>query len=202
MYTLKGYEKCALETSARVTLFCSIVLSTGLALASGAGADDALISQPMNQLISLATFIFIIVYFSGKSIKEGLKTRAEEISREVGEAQKLYQAAEETLTKYQAMVDQFESERDAMIAQYKTQGEAEKAKLIEEGHREAERVTADADRAIENELTLMQHKIERELVEASLKKAEALLNEKVNLQDHDRLNKDYLKQVEDIHGDA
>jgi F-type H+-transporting ATPase subunit b len=202
MYTLKGYEKCALGTGTRVTLFCSIVLSTGLALASGAGADDALISQPMNQLISLATFIFIIVYFSGKSIKEGLKTRAEEISREVGEAQKLYQAAEETLTKYQAMVDQFESERDAMIAQYKTQGEAEKAKLIEEGHREAERVTADADRAIENELALMQRKIERELVETSLKKAEALLNEKVNLQDHDRLNKDYLKQVEDIHVDA
>ena len=202
MYTLKGNEKYPRETSAQFALFCSIILSGGVALASGAGADDALISQPMNQLISLATFIFIVVYFSGKSIKEGLKTRAEEISREVSEAQKLYQAAEETLTKYQSMVDQFENERDAMIAQYKTQGEAERAKLIEEGHREAERVTADAERAIENELTLMQHKIERELVETSLKKAEALLNEQVNLQDHDRLNKDYLKQVEDIHVDA
>ena len=89
----------------------------------------------------------------------------------------------------------FETERAELINQYKTQGEEERAKLIEEGKREAQRISDNAVRAAENELAFMQQKIESELIEASLKRAQELLEKQVNFSDHRRLTQEYFKQV-------
>ena len=166
-----------------------------LAMAGGdSGSEPPLYFQVINFVI----FIAILVIAGRKPIRKALQDRSNKIAQEILEAQRLQTEAKDALAQYETMLKEFQQEREQMLQQYRQQGEAEKEDLIASGKKEAERIKADAERSIENERQSMQKRIERELVEEALKRAEVLINENLNPQDHTRLTNEYLTQVESL----
>ena len=177
--------------------FLLVLLMThlpSLAFAGGGSGESTLHFQ----VINFVTFIFILVFFGRGPVRSALQARSNKIAEEILEAQRLQQESASALAKYEQMLEDFQKERDQMLNQYREQGEAEKEELIASGKKEAERIKSDAERSVENERQSMQNRIERELVEEALKRAEALLVEKLNSQDHTRLTREYLTQVESL----
>ena len=170
----------------------SAMLLSQPAIAGEGGLPKYFVDQTINTVV----FIAIIIFASKNIIKAGLQARADGISKEINEAKRLYTEAETLLNEYQSLVDESAAARENLLKQYREQGEAEKEKLIAEGKASAERIVADAKRAAENELASMQRKIESELVERSLKRAEELIVAKVSRADHNRLNQEYLSEIE------
>jgi F-type H+-transporting ATPase subunit b len=162
------------------------------AIAGEGGLPKYFVDQTINTIV----FVAILIYASRNVIKAGLQARADGISKEINEAKRLYIEAETLLNEYQSLVDQSEAARESMLKQYREQGQSEKEKLIAEGKASAKRIVADAQRAAENELAYMQRKIESELVESALKRAEELIVAKVSRADHNRLNQEYLSEIE------
>ena len=184
-------EKCNMY---RFTFYYIVISWVGMQAAwAGGGSGESFV---LDHLINTVVLVGLIAFFAGKGIKKSLQDRADQISHEIQEAQKVYAQAEDVLARYQKMMDDFEAEREQMLASYRQQGEQEKAELIADGERLAQKLKEDAQRSIQNELGAMQRKIENDLLSKSLAKAESLLKAKVNATDHSRLTQEYLTQLE------
>lgn len=146
-------------------------------------------------LINFGILVAGYYYLGKKPIAAALKSRRDNIAREIEEAQKMRKEAEKRARVYQAKLERLEAEmqttRDALVRA----GEAERERLVLEAEAKAERMRKDAEFIVEQELKQLRVDLQRDTVEAAIAAAEELLKKRVTPADQERLAEDYLADL-------
>ena len=146
-------------------------------------------------LINFGILIAGYYYVGKKPIAAALKSRRDNIAREIEEAQKMRKEAEKRARVYQAKLERLEAEmattREALVRA----GEAERERLVQEAEAKAERMRKDAEFVVEQELKQLRVDLQRDTVEAAIAAAEELLKKRVTPADQERLAEDYLADL-------
>jgi F-type H+-transporting ATPase subunit b len=135
-------------------------------------------------------------YLLGKdAVAAGLKGRREAIQKELEEAARMKEEAEERAKKYQARLATLEQEmataRDALVRA----GEAERERIVHDAEAKAERMRKDAEFLVEQELKQIRLDLWRDTVDTAIATAEELLKKRVTPADQERLAEEYLAEL-------
>jgi F-type H+-transporting ATPase subunit b len=135
-------------------------------------------------------------YLLGKdAVGAGLKARRDSIQKDIEEASRMRQEAEERAKKYQARLEGLEQEmaqaRDALVRS----GEAERDRIVKEAEAKAERMRKDAEFLVEQEMKQIRLDLWKDAVDAAVVAAEELLKKRVTPADQERLAEEYLADL-------
>jgi F-type H+-transporting ATPase subunit b len=135
-------------------------------------------------------------YLFGKdAVGAGLKARRDAIQKDIEEASRMRQEAEERAKKYQARLEGLEQEmaqaREALVRS----GEAERDRIVTEAEAKAERMRKDAEFLVEQELKQIRLDLWKDAVDAAVVAAEELLKKRVTPADQERLAEEYLADL-------
>ncbi|MGK3997839.1 F0F1 ATP synthase subunit B family protein [Sorangium sp. So ce1024] len=155
-------------------------------------------NQPPPFLASVLNFgllAFIIYRFGRKPLSEALKKRKQTIMQELDNASRLKKEAEERLDEYEDKLTRLEETLAELKAEYAAQAELEKAHVLAEAEQRRVRMRRDAEFRIEQELKEARAILLQEAVQNAVAAAEELLRQRVNREDLDRVNEEYLKAI-------
>ncbi len=130
-----------------------------------------------------------------KPIAAALQSRRDNIAKEIEEAQRMRQEAEERAKVYQAKLGSLEQEVKAAREALVHAGEAERDRLVTEAEAKAERMRKDAEFLVEQELKQIRQDLWKDTVEAAVSAAEDLLKKRVTPADQERIAEDYLADL-------
>jgi F-type H+-transporting ATPase subunit b len=140
----------------------------------------------------LAIGLFLVLK---KPVSQALSGRIQGIKEELDELEEKKAAAEAKLVEYDAKMAELDKEADAMMAEYIKQGEDAKARILKEAEVAAEKLKEQASKNIEHEFLQAKAELKAEIVEKALAKAEAIIKEKINSEDQEKLVDEYLEKV-------
>ncbi len=140
----------------------------------------------------LAIGLFLILK---KPAASALSGRIQEIKEELEDLEEKKAAAEAKLVEYDAKMAELDGEAKTILDEYVKQGEAAKARILEEAEAAAEKLKEQASKNIESEFLQAKADLKAEIVEKALAKAEAIIKEKINSEDQERLVDEYLQKV-------
>jgi len=127
-----------------------------------------------------------------KPIAAALVARRDAIAKDIDEAQRMKQEAEERAKTYQAKLERLEEEvrmaREALIHA----AEGERERIVAEAEAKAARMSKDAEFLALQELKQVRQELWREAVEAAVQAAQELLKANVTSADQERLAEEYL----------
>ncbi len=180
---------------ARLIAAALVLLSAAPALAEeGHGAGWATLGF---QALNLGILLWAIVHFGRRPMQRALTQRADAVSKDVDEAQRLHADARAMLDDYEAKIGQLEAEARDLYETFRKEGEAEKARLIEEARADADRIRREAERTVAHEIARARHRLESEVAHLAIAAAEKAIVEKTTPADHRRLTADYLSRLEE-----
>ena len=146
-------------------------------------------------VINFGILIAGYYYLGKKPIAQALKTRRNDIAREIEEATRMRKEAEKRAKTYQAKLERLEEEMQTTRETLVRAGEAERERLVVEAEAKAERMRKDAEFLVEQELKQLRVDLQRDTVEAAIAAAEELLKKRVTPADQERLAEDYLADL-------
>lgn len=130
-----------------------------------------------------------------KPVAAGLTQRRVTIGKEIEEAQKLLDEAEERAEKYQGNLKNVDADADAAKAALISSGKGEASHLVTEAEERAQRMKRDAERLVQQERKQLQQELLVETVEMSVVEAAQVLAKSVTADDHARLAHDLLAEL-------
>jgi len=140
----------------------------------------------------LAIGLFLVLK---KPVSQALNGRIQGIKEQLVDLEEKKKAAEAKLVEYDAKMETLDQEAQALLDEYAKQGEAAKARILEEAETAAEKLKEQASKNIEAEFAQAKAELKAEIVEKALAKAEAIIKEKINSDDQDKLVDEYLDKV-------
>jgi F-type H+-transporting ATPase subunit b len=140
----------------------------------------------------LAIGLFLVLK---KPVSQALGGRIQGIKEQLAELEEKKKAAQAKLAEYDAKMADLEKEAEAMLAEYVKQGEDAKARILKEAESAAERLKEQATKNIEHEFLQAKAELKTVIVEKALAKAEAIIKEKINSEDQEKLVDEYLAKV-------
>jgi F-type H+-transporting ATPase subunit b len=146
-------------------------------------------------IFNFAVLVFAFVYFGRKPLADALVKRKEDITREMTEAQRLHEQAQERLAQYEAKLSGLTDELERIKASYREQGLRDKERIIREAKERSEKMHADAAQILEQELKHTRQLLLAETVEQATRLATQLIAEHGTPSDHDRFAENFLRQL-------
>jgi F-type H+-transporting ATPase subunit b len=137
-----------------------------------------------------------------KPIAAALQSRRDSIAKEIEEAARMRQEAEERAKTYQAKLAKLEDEVHTAREGLVRAGEAERDRIVAEAEAKADRMRRDAEFMVAQELKQIRQDLLRDTVEAAVAAAEELLVKRVTAADQERLAEDYLAELGGKRGTA
>ena len=202
----------------------SLLLSTGMAIASGEGAHgggqgdvhasategahggehgrdrSADLRDLLYRFINFALLIIILFVAIRKSgLKDSLAGRIDEIKQRLEDLRREKEEAEGKYQDVERKLKDFEAKKREIIEQFKNEGEAEKERIIAEANDRAKQIVKQAELTIQQEMQSAKDKLRREVMELAAGKAEEISAEKMTDEDQDRLVSEFIERVGKIH---
>jgi F-type H+-transporting ATPase subunit b len=140
----------------------------------------------------LAIGLFLILK---KPVSQALSGRIQGIREQLEELETQKKAAEAKLAEYDAKMAELDKEAETLLAEYVKQGEEAKARILKEAEAAAEKLKEQASKNIEYEFLQAKADLKAEIVDKALAKAEAIIKEKINSDDQEKLVDEYLEKV-------
>ncbi|WP_319404842.1 ATP synthase F0 subunit B [uncultured Desulfosarcina sp.] len=140
----------------------------------------------------LAIGLFLVLK---KPVSQALGGRIQGIKEQLAELEGKKKAAEAKLAEYDAKMAELDKEAETMLAEYVKQGEDAKARILKEAESAAEKLKEQATKNIEHEFLQAKAELKAVIVEKALAKAEAIIKEKINSDDQEKLVDEYLAKV-------
>ncbi|BBO72094.1 hypothetical protein DSCA_60240 [Desulfosarcina alkanivorans] len=140
----------------------------------------------------LAIGLFLVLK---KPVAQALGGRIQGIKEQLEELEGKKKAAEAKLVEYDAKMAELDKEAEALLAEYVKQGEDAKVRILKEAEAAAEKLKEQASKNIEYEFLQAKAELKSEIVEKALAKAEAIITEKINSEDQEKLVDEYLEKV-------
>ncbi|MBR9984885.1 MAG: ATP synthase F0 subunit B [Desulfosarcina sp.] len=140
----------------------------------------------------LAIGLFLVLK---KPASQALGGRIQGIKEQLAELEAKKKEAEAKLAEYDAKMADLDKASEAMLAEYLKQGEDAKTRILKEAEAAAERLKEQANKNIEHEFLQAKTELKAIIVEKALAKAEAIIKEKINSEDQEKLVDEYLEKV-------
>ncbi|MFO7716088.1 hypothetical protein [Desulfosarcina sp.] len=140
----------------------------------------------------LAIGLFLVLK---KPVSQALGGRIQGIKEQLQELEEKKIAAEARLAEYAAKMAALDKEAQAILTEYVQQGEDAKARILKEAEAAAEKLKEQASKNIENEFLQAKAELKAQIVEKALAKAEAIIKERINSEDQEKLVDEYLEKV-------
>jgi F-type H+-transporting ATPase subunit b len=168
----------------------------GAACASTEGGHGGSTLWPfIFSVINFILFLVVLYIFALPRIKNFFSVRSEAIQQALKEAEEAKTLAENKLREYEKKIALLEKEVEEIRKALAKEGEAEKERIITTAEKEAETIKWQAKIIAEQELKQAKAELRKELAALSLERAEKIIKEKINEDDHARLVKDYITQI-------
>jgi F-type H+-transporting ATPase subunit b len=147
---------------------------------------------------NVVLFLYIVCSLAAPMVKDFFIQRKERIEKEIAEALKMKERAEELLKSYQEKIDSLEQEKAAILEKFQQEGSREKEQIIKEAEEEAQRVINQAKNIILQEGKRARRKLREEAVYTSVRMAEELIREQYNQEDQKKAIEATLIKIKDV----
>lgn len=178
-------------------LLCGGTLALASTDAGGHGeaAPKGWVATDTYRVMNFAVLFIGLFLVLKKPVAQALGGRIQGIKEQLEELEEKKKAAEAKLAEYDARMAELDKEAEALLAEYVKQGEDAKAKILKEAEAAAEKLKEQASKNIEYEFQQAKADLKAEIVEKALAKAEAIIKEKINSDDQEKLVDEYLEKV-------
>jgi F-type H+-transporting ATPase subunit b len=146
-------------------------------------------------LVNFILLIFILVWLGKKPLGEFLTARRQAVKDGLDEAAQAKAEAQAKYDEYAGRLSRLDDEVNRLRATMMEAAEQEKARIIKESEEKARRLQEETGRLIDNQMKQLQSDVMQEVVDAAVSAAEAVLREKLNSQDQQKLAQDYVAQI-------
>lgn len=140
----------------------------------------------------LAIGLFVLLR---KPLSQALSGRITGIRQQLADLEARKAEAEKQLEDYKQRLATLNAESQKIVAEYTRQGEEAKGRILREAEAAAGKLEEQARRNIEHEFQAARAKLQEEVFGQAITRAEALIREKINGDDQNRLVADYLQKV-------
>lgn len=147
------------------------------------------------RVMSFVVLVGLLAFFLRKSAANYLNGRIEQIKEDLETLEVRKKEAEEALLEYQRKLTEMDGEVVKIREEYKKQGEVARELIIKEGEASVAKMKAQARNTIEEEFSKVKQKLQVEIMEMALEKAEALIRDSIQPEDHERLTAEYIQKV-------
>ena len=202
----------------------SLLLNTGMAIASGEGAHgggqgnihasategahggehgkdrSADLRDLLYRFINFALLIIILFVAIKKSgLKDSLTGRIDEIKQRLEDLSREKEEAEGKYQDVEKQLRDFEAKKKEIIEQFQNEGQAEKERIIAEANERAKQIVKQAELTIQQEMQSAKDRLRREVMELAAGKAQEIIAKEMTDEDQDRLVSEFIERVGKIH---
>lgn len=163
--------------------------------ASGAHEE---IESPFSLIMRIVNFLLLaalLYYFLNKPLRNFLNRRQQGVREALEEAQRAKDEAAARYRETELRLAQAQKEMEELRRMLLDQGKAEKEKILSNAEKEAQKIRRQAEIAAEQEAKKAQFLLRREAVELASQMAEALLKDRIEPKDHDRILQEYVETL-------
>jgi F-type H+-transporting ATPase subunit b len=181
---------------ASLAMICMASFVPSILWAAGGGDEE--LESGFTLAMRAVNFILLaglLYYLLKKPIRNFLDQRQQGVREALEEAQRARQEAEARYKEMERKLAQASKEMEELKGMLVEQGRVEKEKILTNARREAEKIRRQAELAVEQELKKAQQFLREEAVELATQLAEALLKERIESKDHERLITDYVESL-------
>ena len=161
----------------------------------GGGGTKGWVATDTYRVMNFAVLAIGLFLVLRKPVSQALGGRIQGIKEQLAELEDKKKAAEAKLAEYDAKMAELDKEAETMLAEYVKQGEDAKARILKEAEIAAEKLKEQASKNIDHEFLQAKAELKAVIVEKALAKAEAIIKEKINSEDQDKLVDEYLEKV-------
>jgi F-type H+-transporting ATPase subunit b len=208
----------AIQILVAVMLAVLLVFSVGPAMSSSGGQESAAqevhdaaaaaehaaeggshgkgwVSTDTYRLLHFIVLAGGLFFLLRKPLSQALGARVKGIEDQLSDLEAQKAEAEKKLAAYNQKFAELEKESEGIVAEYVRQGEEAKIRILKEAEAAADKLKVQAQKNIENEIQRAKAQLQAEILDKALSKAEALIKEKVNADDQEKLVDEYLAKV-------
>jgi F-type H+-transporting ATPase subunit b len=187
----------------KLLLTSLLLLLPALVLAAGTGgghADSgALLRDFAYRSFNFALMVGLLAYFVRKPIRNGLRSRREEIEKTLADAQAAKEAAEAKYREYSAKLEKATEEIAAISASIRREGELERDKILESAREMSAKIQQEADAKAANAVASAKVELREEAARLAVELAEDMLKKEFSPKDQKRLVDEYMQKVGELH---
>ena len=166
-----------------------------IALLASEGGDSPIDLMTIAKLVNLFLFIALMVYLLRRPISEALRTRRENIRRDLMRAQEERNAALAKLEEVEARLALLDAEVESVRAQAQKEAEEERARIERATTEDARKLREQAQREIESASKAARQDLRRYAAEQSVQMAEEMIRRNMRPEDDARLVRDYVEEL-------
>jgi F-type H+-transporting ATPase subunit b len=163
--------------------------------AEGGGHGKGWVSTDTYRLLHFIVLAGGLFFLLKKPLSQALGARVKGIEDQLSDLEAQKAEAEKKLAAYNQKFAELEKESEGIVAEYVRQGEEAKIRILKEAEAAADKLKVQAQKNIENEIQRAKARLQEEILDKALSKAEALIKEKVNADDQEKLVDEYLAKV-------
>jgi F-type H+-transporting ATPase subunit b len=149
-------------------------------------------------IINFALLAVIVYMIMRKPISKMVTARREGLVTALKEANELREEAQKALRLATERMDTLDMEMARIREDILNAGLAESRRVTKDAERRLKKMDDESAALIEQEVARMSAEIRREVVDAIATTAQRIISEKIQVSDHDRLAKDYMKSMNEI----
>ena len=181
--------------------FLLLLLLPAVATAAGGGHADsgAVLKDFIYRCVNFALMAGLLAYFVTKPIRNGLKTRREEIEKTLAEAKAAQEAAEAKHREYSEKLAKATEEIAEIAASIKREGELERDKILAAANEMAAKLEQEADNKANSAVARARAELREEAARLAVELAEQILKKEVSAADQKRLVDEYMQKVGELH---
>ncbi len=164
--------------------------------ATGGGHEE--IESPFTLFLRIVNFLLLaglLYYLLNKPIRNFLNQRQQGVKETLEEAERARDEANDRYREMERRLGQAQKEMEELKKMLLEQGRVEKERILANAQKEADRIRRQAELTAAQEYKQAQHVLRKEAVDLATGLAAAILKERIDPKDHDRLIKEYVETV-------
>lgn len=189
-----GHPVGVLVIAAILLLFCGVGPAFAVDGGHGEGSPGWLPTDTYRVMNFAVLFVGLFLILK-KPVAHALEGRIKGIQEDLTSLEEKKKIAEAKLAEYNAKMAALEEETEVLLAEYVKQGEDARARILKEAEAAAEKLKEQAGKNIEHEFLQAKAALREEVVEKALDRAEAIIRQKINSEDQEKLVDEYLEKV-------
>ncbi len=196
-----SYKRANVRHLLHILLAVSLMLLPSLAFAAGGGHADsgAVLKDFLYRVFNFSLMAGLLYFFVAKPIRNGLKTRREDIAKALAEAQSAREEAEAKHREYSEKLAKATEEITEIRASIKRDGEMERDRILAAAKEMAAKIEKETENKASSVVTKARTELREEAARLAVELAEELLKKQVTAADQKRLVDEYLQKVGELH---
>jgi len=154
--------------------------------------------QVAANLVNLVILAVVLSFLLYKPVRNFLRKRTDRIQGQIAEAADELAKAEELKLRYEAKLEEVQSERDEILSEANRIAAEKSQRLIAEARKEADAIKARAATTAELEWERAESEMRNAIIEVSSVMAEKFVTLAINKETHDRLFEEALVDLEGV----